>query len=219
MAGFTTTDDGGWSFSFADVPGKPELPEGPNMATNYLAGKGKWDNYSDITLYECEILLRKFFESKLDDPHWSIKNPYYRRFTCGLMFEILYGRKADCTGKDDLFIMRRLQRLMTYYSTRKQKEGMIRGKRYAKTVYTLSLKRYRTLKPYSLRLRVEWLEEHGEMPTWHNMVLPKDDLPAGHARNRQVEENMRRRRERAREIRNEQNRRRKRGDNQEAGEA
>ena len=61
MAGFITTNDGDWVFKFDEEPVKRELPNEPNMATGYLEGPGKWDNYSDKVLYECEYLLRQFF--------------------------------------------------------------------------------------------------------------------------------------------------------------
>lgn len=202
MQGFTTTDDGGWVFNLEN-PKPPELPKEPTRATNYLEGPGKWDNYSDDVLYECESLLRRFFESKLDDGHWRQQNPKYRKYTVGLMFEVLYGRKYDKYQSHDQVRGRRLAKLMSYYATRKQKEGSILGKYYRKTVYTLSLRRYKRVPPYSLKLRIPWLEEQGKMPTWHNMQLPKDNLEAGHARNKRTDENMRRRRERAKAEYNE----------------
>lgn len=202
MQGFTTTPDGGWVFSFED-PKPPELPKEPTRATNYLEGPGKWDNYSDDVLYECERLLRDFLETKLDESHWKQQNPKYRKYTVGMMFGVLYGREYNQTRSYDQVRARRLVKLMGYYSTRKQKEGSILGKYYRKTVYTLSLRRYKRLPPYSLRLRIPWLEEQGRMPTWHNMQLPKDNLETGHARNKKTDENMRRRREQARERYNE----------------
>lgn len=196
MAGFTTTDDG-WVFNFEDPVSKPELPDEPNMATNYLAGAGKWENYSDIKLYECESLLRDFLESKQGDKQWDCPSTYYRRYTTGMMFEVLFGRKYD--PKTDYQYGFRLAKLMAYYSTRITKEGSVRGKRYKKKIYCLSLKRYRKVPPYSLRLRLEWLESNNKLPSWQNMRLPKDDLKAGHARNPRTDENMRRRSERAKE--------------------
>ena len=109
MAGFTTTADG-WVFSFEDEPRKLELPHKPNMATNYLAGAGKWENYSDLVLYETEHLLRDFLESKKDDPQWTSASTYYRRYTTGMIFEILYGKKYD--PKKDYRIAFRLAKLM-----------------------------------------------------------------------------------------------------------
>ena len=196
MPDFITTDDGGWVFSFG-APEPPELPTEPTRATNYLEGPGKWDNYSDDVLYECEYLLREFFKSKQDDPHWKQQNPKYRKYTVGLMYEVLFGEKYDSYDSKSLVRGRRLSKLMTYYATRKQKEGCILGKQYKKTVYTLSLRRYKRLPPFSLKLRIPWLEEQGKVPTWHNMQLPKENLKVGHARNKKTDENMRRRREQA----------------------
>lgn len=201
MAGFTTTNDGGWTFSFDDPVTKPTLPDGPNMATNYLAGPGKWDNYSDKVLYECDSLLRQFLASKEDDPKWNQTHPKWRRFTTGMMFEILFGRKYD--SKRDYQYGFRLAKVLAYYSTRVAKGGSVNGKKTNKPLYTLSLKRYHKLQPYSLRLRVEWLADQGKLPTWQNMKLPKDNLKPGHARNKLTDENMEKRSEAARKRYNE----------------
>ena len=196
MPGFTTTPDGEWTFSFED-PIPPELPSEPTRATNYLEGPGKWENYSDDVLYECEYLLRKFFESKQGDSHWTRQNPKFRKYTVGMMYEVLFGEKYDSCDPKAQVRGRRLSKLMTYYSTRKQKEGSILGKKINKTIYTLSLRRYKRLAPFSLKLRIPWLEEQGKIPTWHNMQLVKETLETGHARNKKTDENMRRRREQA----------------------
>ena len=209
MAGFTTTDDGGWVFSFDDKPEIPDLPvhdpleqQGP-MTPGYLEGAGKWENYSDTVVYELESLLRKWLEVKVDTEEWKKdKRGYYRRFTCGMVYECLYGHPANPRSKEDQTKLRRLPKLLAYYSSRIQKEGAIRGKKLTKKIYTISPRLYKRRPPYNLRLRIEWLAERGELPTWHNMRLPKDDLKAGQARNPKTNENMRLRRERARQAYN-----------------
>lgn len=210
MAGFTTTDDGSWEFSFDDTPEIPDLPvhdpheqQGP-MVPGYLDGPGKWENYSDNVMYELESLLMKWFEANAGTERWrKDKRGYWRRFTCGMMFEQLYGRKADIRSHEDQVRLRRLPRLMAYYSSRVQKEGSVRGKKMTKSIYTLSTKLYHQRPPYNLKLRLEWLSDRGELPCWQNMKLPKDDLKPGHARNPRTDENMRRRRERSRQLYNE----------------
>lgn len=209
MPGFTTTSDGGWSFSFSEEPEIPDLPvhdpldsAGPKVV-GYLDDPKRWENYSDLVIYELEVLLRKFLETKLDDPNWKGAKTYWKRYTCGLMFEQLYGRRPNMKDHDDIVKLRRMPRLLAYYSSKVQKAGMVRGKQYTKTVYTLSLRRYKKNLPYSLRIRLKDMQEKGEIPTWQNLRLPKDDLKPGHARNPQTDENMRRRRERAKQIYNE----------------
>ena len=203
--GFSTDGDS-WSFSFDDVPEKPTLPDKPNMTTGYLSGKGCWENWSDPVVYECDSLMRQFLESKQGDGKWA-RTSKLRRFTFGLMFEVLFGRKYD--PSIDFKYINKLSKVMAYYSSRIQKEGMIRGKRYGKPVYTLSPKRYNSVPPYSLRLRLEWLEEQGILPTWQNMRAPSDSLKPGHARNPRTDENMERRREQARQRYNKRYRDRK----------
>lgn len=211
MAGFTTTDSGDWEFSFDDTPEIPDLPvhdplnpQGP-MTPNYLAGPGKWENYSDNVLYELESLIRKWFETKLDDPEWNKKGApgiWARKHTCSMVYEAIYGKKVDLKDKDCQVRLRRMPRILAYYSTKIQKEGSIKGKKLTKSIYHLSLKRYKSVPPYSLKLRLEWLTEQGKIPSWRNMKLPKDDLKKGQARNPNTNENMRKRRERAREAYN-----------------
>lgn len=210
MAGFTTTDDGGWEFSFDSKPEIPDLPahdpheqQGP-VLPGYLDGPGKWENYSDDIVYELESLLRRWLGVKSATEQWKRdKRGYWRRFTCAMVFEQLYGRRADMDSHGDRTRLRRLPRLLAYYSSKVQKAGSVRGKKVTKTIYTLSMKLYRSRPPYNLKLRLEWLAERGELPCWQNMGLPKDDLKPGHARNPRTDENMRRRRERSRELYNE----------------
>lgn len=213
MQGFTTTDDGGWVFNLDG--GKPEIPDLPvhdpmNPAgperPGYLEGPGKWENYSDNILYELECLLRKWIESKLDDPNWMAKGAKgirARKYTCGMVYECLYGKPWDIKSRDCQVRLRRLPRLLSYYSSRIQKEGTINGRKLTKHIYHISPQRFRKVAPYSLKLRLEWLQEQGKFPVWQNMKLPKDDLKAGQARNPKTNENMRRRREQAREKYNE----------------
>lgn len=205
MAGFTTTSNGDWSFKFGDDFEKPKLSDAPSPAAPYMEGPGRWDNYTDKYLYEVESLVRQFFESKKDDYVWRISNTKYRRFTVKMFFQVLYGRDYNhsTSSTEDRKRFNRLQRIMRYYSSRIQNEGHILGKRHKTRVYTLSPKRYRKLQPYSLRLRMEWLAERGEVPTWYNMKVYNETLKPGHARNPRVDANMERRREKAREVYNE----------------
>ncbi len=212
MPGFTTTNDGEWSFSFEDKVEVPDLPvhdplhpTGPDVP-GYLNGPGKWENYSDPILYELESLLRKWLESKTEDKDWAAKGAKgirARKHTTSMVYMCLYGKPWDPKDKDCQVRMRRLPRLLAYYSTRIQKEGIVNGKKVTKSIYHLSLKRYKNVPPYCLKLRIEWLRKHGKMPVGQNMQLPKDDLKAGHARNPKTNENMRNRRERARQRYNE----------------
>lgn len=210
MAGFTTTNDGEWEFSFDDTPSIPDLPvhdpheqQGPE-APGYLDGPGKWENYSDLVIYELEALLRKWFAMKIGSGVWDNDKPgRRRRYTCKMMYEQLYGKLPDPKDQGDRVKLRRLPKVLSYYSTRIQASGSINGKKMTKTIYTLSPKLYKTRPPYSLRLRLQWLAEKGELPTWHNMMLPRDDLKIGHARNKRTDENMELRRDRAKQRYNE----------------
>ena len=196
MRGFTTTDDS-WTFDLSNLPETIEIANKPNMATGYLSLPGRWENYSDEILYDIETRLRAFLKEKEDDPHWKWARSTYRKFTAGMMYEILYGRKWD-RSRDGKYAIR-IAKIMAHYSSRIQKEGTIRGKKYTKTIYTLSLSRFHKVPPYSLKLRIEWLADRGELPTTSNMQLSRESLQPGHARNPLTESNMARRSEQAKE--------------------
>lgn len=194
MPVFTTTNDD-WVFDLSNLPEVIELPADPTMATGYLELPGRWENYSDDILYDIEARLRMFLESKVEDPHWKYPKSTYRKYTVGMMYEVLYGKKWD--PKECGPYAMRMNKIMAHYSSKIQKEGVIRGKRYKKKIYTLSLSRLNKVAPYSLKLRIEWLAERGELPTVENMKLSQEKLEPGHARNPRTEANMQKRREAA----------------------
>ena len=192
----STTTNEYWEFNFEEPKEPVKINDKPNMATGYLEGPGKWDNYSDDKLYEVECLVRAFLQDKLDNDYKWNHSMKLRKYTAPMMFEILYGRK--CT-KEDIGLSMRLNKILGYYSTRIFKSGTtVRGKNIKnKKVYALSATRLK-YPPYSLKLRLEWLTEKGELPCWQNMALPKD-LKPGHARNPKTEANMQARRKRCQE--------------------
>lgn len=212
MPDFITTDNGEWSFSLDDTPVIPDLPandplieQGPKRI-GYLEGPGKWENYSDPVLYEVEVLLRKWIEKKISEPEWNergMRGIINRKYQASMVYESLYGKPYDRKDKDCLVRVRRLTKLLAYYSGKIQKGGSIHGKKTTKTIYHFSLSRCKKKPPYCLKLRLEWLSDRGELPCWQNMKLPKDDLKAGQARNPRTNENMRIRSERAKQRYNE----------------
>jgi len=182
----TMNDD--WEFHFEEPKQPLKVNKDPNMSTNYLEGEGKWENYSDQKLYEIESLLRAFLQDKKENDYKWMHHSKWRKYTLTMMFEVLYGRKWD-QKEDGAGILYKLSKIMGHYSTRILKSGTtIRGKMYKKKVFILSANRLDT-PPYSLRLRLEWLADRGELPCWQNMRLPKD-LEPGHARNPKVEAKM-----------------------------
>lgn len=188
----TTMPDGDWRFDFGD-PKPPEI-KNPEILP-YLGEPDRWTQYTDDMTYEMDCLVRKWIEESSKSPTW--KNSYKnRRYTMSMVIEQIYGRPYD-QAEDQKRVLK-LSRILAYYSTRVQNGGSIKGKMYSKTIYTISPSRFRKA-PYSLRLRLEWLAERGEVPTHRNMALPKDDLKPGHARNPRTERNMEKRREQAKQ--------------------
>ena len=183
--------DGSWSFQFGGKAPEPELPEGSQETLPYLASADRWEQYNNETVYTLDSLVRQWIATMAKSKAWC-NSAKKRRYTMSMVFEQIYGRKYDSTK--DAKIVKPLTSILAYYSTRVQKSGSINGKTYTKTIYTISQRRLGK-PPYSLKLRLEWLSERGELPTWRGMALPKDDLKPGHARNPKTEANMERRRE------------------------
>lgn len=159
----------------------------------YLTEPERWRNYTNDELYELECLLREFMASQ---PRSWERNVFDRRYTFGMVFHILIGHAY--VPKNDAWASRPLSRLLRHYSSRIQKEGMIRGKKTTKKIYTLSPKRLEK-PPYSLRLRIEWMNERGLVPGYQNLRVEPDDLKAGMARNKLSNDRMQERSRKGRE--------------------
>lgn len=170
--GFTTTNNDEWTFSFQDP--KPVFDtEAVNAGQTYLAAPGRWENYSDDELYEMEVLLRQFLETKKNG--WGTHSQAARKFTTNMMHQILYGTPSPGRACGTV---RKLNRLMNHYATRvwKKHGTTVRGERVNGKIYMLSARRLEK-PPYSLRLRLEWMAEQGILPTWHNMQLSEQLKP------------------------------------------
>lgn len=166
------------------------------QAAAFLADPDLWKNYENEKLAEIEEALRSWMEEMSQLPSWRTKNAKYRRYTFSMVFELVTGERYE--QRRDASQIKAWTTLLRYYSSRVQKSGNIDGKFYSKTVYVLSPKRLER-PPYSIRLRIPWLVEHGYAIDKRTMVNLNDDLvEPGHARNPRTEENMRKRREEGR---------------------
>lgn len=198
-------DEEGWDLG-KEKPEDLHLKDpAPRWAIPYIATPEAMKNYSDDLIYETDKRLREFIE--------SMKGKWSKR---GMDRRISFGDLTKLLGLDEAVKKRKnynsVARVFAYYSCRTYKETNINGVR-KKKVYMLSPWRLRRL-PYSLRLRIEMLQD-GCHPK--QMELPKDDLEMGHARNPRTEANIERRKEDARNAFNEYQRRRREslGDNAE----
>lgn len=205
MGEFITTNDGSWAFKFEKDPEDIKLPDTrPMWDMPYLGDPDRWANWSDPIIFECDWLIRQYIEMRMKDPGWGGLGKAAerrRRYTFGMMFRVLFGREYD--PKRDSKYNVKLGRVMSHYSSRVQKNTSMPGMKNCKTVWFLSVTRFKKVAPYSLKVRLQWLADRGETPTWRNMAPPKDDLKPGHARNKKTEANMEARRERARKQFNE----------------
>lgn len=165
----------------------------PYDAVPFINDPKAWDQWSDPVYYQLDKDIRDFIGKMSENKAWrSSRNR--RKYTVGMLFEILYGRKWD--PKKDNKYAKPMSRILSYYSTRIQSGGSVGGKMTSKSIYTLSHTRLEK-PPYSLKLRFEKMAEDGVVPNRYNMRLPKDNLKPGHARNPRTEKNMERRREEA----------------------
>lgn len=196
--------EGDWRFDLSAEPEKPKLAD-PNLS-HWLGDAERWKQYTNERVYEADCLVRQWIAEMSTNVKWRT-SAKLRRYTMAMVFEQLYGRPYDHSR--DAKMQAVLPKVLAYYSTKVQKSASINGKFTSKTVYTISPGRLKK-PPYSLRLRVEWLAERGEVPGPHNMCLPKDKLKPGHARNPRTNANMERRSREAKDRYNERYRDRNR---------
>ena len=166
------------------------------QAAAFLADEECWKNYENDMLAEVETALRSWMEKMSELPAWRTTNAKRRKYTFSMVFELVTGEKYVQSKHANQ--IKTWTTLLKYYSSRVQKAGNINGKLYAKTVYVLSPQRLKR-PPYSIRLRIPWLMEHGyaiDKRTMEN--INKDLCQPGHARNPRTEENMRMRSREAR---------------------
>jgi len=195
---FFSTDD--WTF---DLSGEKQEKPVLGMPANdlpWLQQNGAWEQYQNEMIYEIDSLVRQWIEALCQNKKW-VRTIRLRRYTMRMIIEQIYGRPYD--QSIDKKRTQPMSRVLAYYSSRIQRGGDIHGKHYSKTIYTISPKIFHQKPPYSLKLRLEWLAEKGEIPTVYNMRMPKDDLKPGHARNPKTDANMERRREEGRARYNE----------------
>lgn len=193
MEEFFTTDN--WSFDLdGDKPEKIEVAT-DNQALPWLTDPKAWEQYQNNRVYEVDSAVRNWIKICSENKEWK-RSYRKRRYTMGMVIEQIYGRKWDY--KKDAKHSHIFAKVLAYYSSKIQKEAYISGKKVTRTVYTIAPSRLKK-PPYSLRLRLEWLAERGEVPDAYNMKLPKDDLGKGHARNPKTDANMARRRKEARD--------------------
>ena len=169
----------------------------------YIADPEAWDQYSNEALYEAEKLLRSWLVEM--GQNTAFKSYKRRTFKFSQVFEILFGRKYD--QKVDGRYSTMLSKLFRYYCSKTSRAYYDREtqKTQSKTSFTFSTARVKR-PPYSLKLRLEWLLEQGEMPSAANMKLPTD-IPIGKARNPLTEAHKEEQRERGRQRYNEYQRR------------
>lgn len=166
------------------------------QAAAFLADPDIWKNYENDLLVEVETMLRDWMTEMCKLPSWRGTNAKRRKYTFSMIFELVTGERYD--QKKHANQIKTWTTLLKYYSSRVQKSGNINGKFYSKTVYMLSPARLKR-PPYSIRLRIPWLIEHGYAIDKRTMENMNGDLcEPGHARNPRTEANMRQRSKEAR---------------------
>ena len=167
------------------------------QAAAFLADPDIWKNYESDLLAEVETMLRDWMTEMSKLSAWNTTNAKKRKYTFSMVFELVTGERYD--QKKHANQIKTWTTLLRYYSSRVQKSGNINGRFYSKTVYMLSPARLKR-PPYSIRLRIPWLIEHGHAIDKRTMENLNHDLcEPGHARNPRTEANMRQRSKEARQ--------------------
>ena len=167
------------------------------QAAAFLADPDIWKNYENDLLAEVETMLRDWMTEMSELSAWKTTNAKKRKYTFSMVFELVTGERYD--QKKHANQIKTWTTLLRYYSSRVQKSGNINGRFYSKTVYMLSPARLKR-PPYSIRLRIPWLIEHGHAIDKRTMEDLNHDLcEPGHARNPRTEANMRQRSKEARQ--------------------
>ena len=167
------------------------------QAAAFLADPDIWKNYESDLLAEVETMLRDWMTEMSKLSAWNTTNAKKRKYTFSMVFELVTGERYD--QKKHANQIKTWTTLLRYYSSRVQKSGNINGRFYSKTVYMLSPARLKR-PPYSIRLRIPWLIEHGHAIDKRTMENLNHDLcEPGHARNPRTEANMRQRSREARQ--------------------
>ena len=167
------------------------------QAAAFLADPDIWKNYENDLLAEVETMLRDWMTEMSKLSAWKTTNAKKRKYTFSMVFELVTGERYD--QKKHANQIKTWTTLLRYYSSRVQKSGNINGRFYSKTVYMLSPARLKR-PPYSIRLRIPWLIEHGYAIDKRTMENLNHDLcEPGHARNPRTEANMRQRSKEARQ--------------------
>ena len=167
------------------------------QAAAFLADPDIWKNYENDLLAEVETMLRDWMTEMSKLSAWKTTNAKKRKYTFSMVFELVTGERYD--QKKHANQIKTWTTLLRYYSSRVQKSGNINSRFYSKTVYMLSPARLKR-PPYSIRLRIPWLIEHGHAIDKRTMENLNHDLcEPGHARNPRTEANMRQRSKEARQ--------------------
>ena len=157
----------------------------------------QWENFTNEVAVDFERRLRELLGMMKRSP--KAYPAQKRRFTLKMLWERLYGEEYPKWGKG--YKVTPLREIAAYYSSRIVRDTNINGKRY-KCVYVLSTGRLKK-RPWCIKLRIEWYQEHGEEITEGNTRVIHKKLKAGQARNPRTQANMEKRSAKARQIYNE----------------
>jgi hypothetical protein len=181
------------AFALTEEADLPKRNPNSMMDYAYITGYKDWEQFNNLELYEIEKAIKELF---LSTEIWWKSAPWSNRVTSRIVYGLLYGKEVVGNGGK---IMNYISTILAYYSTSIKNGGKCQGKTTKAAIYLISKKRLTQVKPYSLKLRLEWLCENGKIPNKWNMKREKCPLLPGHARSPKTEANMRRRSEEAKQ--------------------
>lgn len=176
------------------------------QAMPFIAAGEQWDQYQDEVIYQADKLMREWLEKMSQDPYWCASHKH-RTYKFSQLFEMLYHQKYD-TKKHAKFTYK-IRQVLAYYSTKINKNYYNRETQRTenKAAYTIE-KNALDRPPYSIRLRIPWMVEHGVAINDKTLAIP-NVLSPGHAKNPKTEANMQLRRRRAQDAYTEYQRQRR----------
>ena len=176
-------------FTFEDEPIKLGGNLIPDEVMPFMVGK-TWVQWCDPVIYDADKRMRHWLNLMYRNKTWR-KSKMDRTYMFGELFELLFGRQWNAKKGGDTPNANKLARLFAYYCTSvktcvydRRKKKWVGKKGYV--IATSACK-----KPaYSIKLRCEEYMDQGKKLDWRAVQLPKDDLKAGHSRDKRTEENM-----------------------------
>ncbi len=145
----------------------------PKLEMPFIRSVDEWKNYTNEMLYDVDKWIREWMQKMHDEGVWVGKRGRYNRYSVSTVFTLMTGMEYEYKHTR---VAQHIGKVLSCYSSRRIKATEVHGKT-CRNVYALSYTIMAKTPPVSLKLRLEWLAERGELPTAENMRLSKGLKP------------------------------------------